>query len=102
MYSDDSVQLWFGASLQSEVELSSVRDNLLHYWLYLVNLYGVDDEVLTLVVVFLLRLLEAACRFLDAVVENVWEPQQHRRSDIAQCQLVHDLSEVYLGVVLAW
>ena len=101
LYGYHGVELGLRAGLQSEVELASVGDNLLHHGLHLVHLDGIDYEVLALVVVLLGGLHEALRGLLDAVVENVGEAQQHRRGDVAQRKLVHDLAQVNLGCVLA-
>ncbi len=60
LHGNHGVQFGLGSAFESEVELASVRDYLLHHGLHLVHLYGIDDEVLALVVVFLGRFLEAA------------------------------------------
>ena len=99
LYGDDGMQFGLRSGLQSEVELASVADDLFHHRLHLVHLDGVDDEVLPLVVVFLLGLLKATGRLLDAVVEDVGEAQQHGRGHIAQRQFVHHVAQVYLRVV---
>ena len=72
------MQLRLRACLQSEVELLAVADDFFHYGAHLVDLDGVDDEVLRLVSVFLGGNLEAAGSLLDAVVQDVREADQHR------------------------
>ena len=72
---DDCVQLWLAASLQSQVELTSVGDDFLHHGLHLVDLDGVDDVALALVFILLGSLLEARSGLLDTVVEDVGEAQ---------------------------
>ncbi len=101
LHGDHGVEFGLGAALETEVELASVADDLLHHGLHLVHLYGVYHEALARVAVFLGRLGEAARRFLDAVVEDVGKPEQHGRGDVAQGKLVHHLSQVHPGVVLA-
>ena len=76
-------------------------DDLLDHRLHLVHLDGVDHVVLSLVVVLVGCLLEAAPRLFDSVVEDVGEAQQHGSRDIAQRQFVHHLAQVNLRVVLA-
>ena len=71
------------ASLQSEVELLAVRDNLLNDRLHLVHLDRIDDKVFPLVTIFLLGLLKTAGCLLDAVVEDVWETEQYGSVDVA-------------------
>lgn len=102
LYGYHGVQLGLRAALQSEVELASVRDNLLNDGLHLIYFDRIDDEVLALIVVLLSRLLEAARSLLDAVVKNVGEAQQHRRRNVAQLQFVHHVAQVNLYVVFAW
>ena len=100
LHGDDGMELGLGAGLQSQVELAAVADDFLHHRLHLVHFDGVDDEVLPLVAVFLLGLLEAAGRLLDAVVQDVGKPQQDGGGDVAQCEFVHHVAQVYLRVVL--
>ena len=89
-------------SLQSEVELPSVRDDLFDHGLHLVHLDGIDHIVLTFIIIFLGGFLETAPRLLDPVVKNIGETEQHGRRDITQRQLVHHLTQVDLRIVLAW
>ena len=69
------MQLRLGTGFQSEVELPSVRDDLLYHRLHLIYLDGIDHIVLAFVVILLRGLLEAAPRLLDTVVEDVGESQ---------------------------
>ncbi len=71
------------ASLQSEVELLAVRDNLLNDRLHLVHLNRIDDKVFSLVSILFLCLLKTAGCLLDAVVEDVWETEQYGSVDVA-------------------
>ena len=71
------------ASLQSEVELLAVRDNLLNDRLHLVHLNRIDDKVFSLVSILFLCLLKTAGCLLDAVVEDVWETEQYGSIDVA-------------------
>ena len=98
----DRVEFGLRAAFETEVVLLAVGDDFLHHRAHLIDLDGIDDEVLALVFVFLLGTLKAGRGFLNAVVEDVGEAQQDRRSDIALCQLAHHFVEIYLGVVLAW
>ena len=98
---DDGMQLRLRARLESQVELSSVRDYLLHHGLHLVHLYRIDDKVLPFVVIFLCGNIEAVRRFLDSVVQDIGKTQQHRCRHVAQCKLVHHITQVNLRVVLA-
>ena len=54
------VQLGFAAGFQTDVELLAVSDDFFNDLPHLVHLDGVDDEVGTLVLIFLGRFLEAA------------------------------------------
>ena len=69
------MQLRLGTSFQSEVELPSMRDDLLYHWLHLIHLDGIDHIVLAFVVVLFRGLFEAAPRLLDTVVEDIRESQ---------------------------
>ena len=100
LYGDDCVQLGLRPGLQSQIELASVGDDFLHHRLHLIHLNRIDDEVLGLESVLLSCLLEAGRSLLDTVVKNVGETEQHRRRDITQGELVHDIAQVYLRVVL--
>ena len=100
LHGDDGMQLRLRAGFQSEVELPAVRDDLLDDRLHLVHLDGIHHIVLSLVVVLLRSLLEAAPRFLDAVVEDVGKAQQHRWCDIAQGEFIHHFAQVNLRLVL--
>ena len=99
LHGDDGVQFGLGTGFKSEVELLAVTDDFLYHGLHLVHLDGIDDKVLCLVVVFLGCFLKATGGFLNAVVEDVGETQQHRWGDVAQRQFVHDVAQVNLGVV---
>ena len=90
-----------GTSFETEVELASVRDNLVDDRLHLVDLDRIDDKALSFEVVLFLCLLIALSHLLNAVVENIGEAEQHRRGDIAQGELVHDIAQIDLRVVLA-
>ena len=93
------MELRLGTGFQTKIELTSVRDDLLHHRLHLVHLDRIDDVVLPLVVIFLLSLVEAAGRLFNSVVQDVGETQQHRRRDIAQSQFVHHITQVNLSIV---
>ena len=77
------MKLWLGTGFQSQVELLSMRDDLLYNRLHLVYLDRIDDKVFPLVTIFLLGLLKTACCLLDAVVEDVWETEQYGSVDVA-------------------
>ena len=88
------MKLGLGTGLQADVEPTAMRHQLLHHGLHLVDLDGVDDEVLALVVILFGRLLEAAGQLLDAVVQDVGETQQSGSRDVARTQLVHHVHQV--------
>ena len=77
------MKFWLGTSFQSQVELLSMRDDLLYNRLHLVYLDRIDDKVFPLVTIFLLCLLKTAGCLLDAVVEDVWETEQYGSVDVA-------------------
>jgi hypothetical protein len=77
------VEFRLRASLQSEVELLAVRDNLLNDRLHLVHLNRIDDKVFSLVSILFLCLLKTAGCLLDTVVEDVWETEQYGSVDVA-------------------
>ena len=100
LYGNDCMQLRLGTCLDTQIELTTVRDNLLNDRLHLVDLDGEHYIVLCLVVVLLSGFLETAPRLLDTVIKNVGEAQQHRSLHVAQRQFVHHLTQVYLRVIL--
>ena len=83
------MKLWLRAGLKTDVVAFSVACDLLDNRAHLVYLDGVDDEVLSLVVVLLGSYLETARNLLDAVVKNVRETYKHRCGHVAQLQFVH-------------
>ena len=101
LYGDDGMQLGLGTSLYTQVELTSVRDDLFNNRLHLVHLDGIDHVVLTLVIIFLGCFLETAPGLLDTVVQDIGETQQYRGCHIAQRQFIHHLAQVNLRLVLA-
>ena len=101
LHGDNGMQFRFRSRFESEVEFASVRDDFLHHRLHLVHLDGIDDEVFAFEVILFLRFGEAACRFLDAAVEDVGKAEQHRRGNVAQGEFVHHFAQVYLRIALA-
>ena len=65
------VKFGFGTRFQSQVVAFAVANNLLHDRAHLVDLHGVDNEVVSLVVVLFFCLDKALGRLLDAVVEDI-------------------------------
>ena len=78
LYGNDGMQFRLRTCLHTEVELTTMRDNLLDHRLHLVDLDGIDHIVLAFVVVLLGSLLKTAPSLLDTVVEDVREAQEHR------------------------
>ena len=95
------MQLRLGASLNAQVELLAVRDDLLNDRLYLVHLDRIDHVVLAFVLILLGSLLETAPGLLDTIVQNVGKTQQYRSLHVTKCQLIHHLTDIYLCGVLA-
>ena len=54
-----------------------MADDLFYYGTYLVDLNGINDKILSFVVIFLGCLLEAVASFLDTVVQDVGETNQY-------------------------
>ena len=77
MHGDDGMQLRLGTSLQSQVELTAVRDNFIDYWLHLVHLDGIDHVVVAFVLILLAGLLETAPCLLNTVVKDVRKTKQY-------------------------
>ena len=95
------VQFGFGTALKTEVVLLTVGDDFLDNGAHLIDLDGIDDEVLAAVVVFLLGTLEAIGSFLDAIVEDVGKTEQNGSGNVAFGQFVDQLAEVDANIVLA-
>ena len=94
------VELWLGTRLKSQIELAAVRDDFLDHRLHLIDLDGIDNKVLCLVLILLSRPLEAVGGLLDTVVEDIGESEQQRGRHVAQRQLIYNLAQVYLGFIL--
>ena len=92
---EHGMQFGLTASLQADVELLAVSDNLLDDLSHLVHLDGIDDEVAALVLVFLGSLLETTGNLIDAVIQNVGETQQHGRGHLAGMEFVHHVCQVH-------
>ena len=71
------MQFGFGACFQSEVELLAMLDDLLYHGADLVDLDGIDDEVLGIVTILLCCLIEASGSLLDTVVYDIGKTHQH-------------------------
>ena len=100
LYGNDRMQLRLRTGLDTQVELTSVRDNLFYHGLHLVHLNREHNIVLGLILILLGSLLKAAPRLLDTIIEDIGEAQQYRRLHITQCQLVHHVADVNLRIVL--
>ena len=90
-----------GTTLETEVVLLAVGDDFLHDGAHLIDLDGIDDEVLAAVVVFLLGTFKTIGGFLNAIVEDVGETEQNGGGDVALGEFVDQLAEVDADVVLA-
>ena len=95
------VQFGLGTALKTEVVLLAVGDDFLNNGAHLIDLDGIDDEVLAAVVVFLLGTLKAIGGFLNAIVEDVGKTEQNGSGDVAFGQFVDQLAEVDANIVLA-
>ncbi len=71
------------------VEFLPVADDLFDHGPYLVDLDGVDDEVLSFVAVFLRCQFEAVGYLFDTVVKNVREAYQYGSRHVPNGQFVH-------------
>ena len=95
------VELGLAAGLEADVVAFAVADDLLHDGAHLIDLNGVDNEMLGLEIVFAGGLLEAGGCLLDPVVDDVGETQEHGGRDIAPVELVHEFLEIDSHAVLA-
>ena len=95
------VQFGLGTALETKVVLLAVGDDFLDNGAHLIDLDGIDDEVLAAVVVFLLGTLEAIGGFLNAIVEDVGKTEQNGGGDVTFGQFVDQLAEVDANIVLA-
>ena len=89
IHCQNGMKLGLRTCFQTYVELSSVAHNLLYHGLHLVNLDGIDDEVLCLIIIFLGCFLKATRNFLDTIVKDIRKSQQHGCADVALPELVH-------------
>ena len=94
------MKFWLRSCFQSQVVTFTMTDDLFHHRAHLVDLDGEDDEMLTLVVIFLLCFSKAFVGLLNAIVQDVGETQQNRSGHMAGSQLVHHFFQVHLYAVL--
>ena len=79
-----------------------MADHFLHHRADLIDLDGIDDEVLCLILVFLSRIGKARGSLLNAVVDDVGEADEHGCGDVAQRQLVNHVLEIDFHSVFEW
>ena len=91
---EHGMQLGFGTGFEADVRFLAVAYDFFHDGAHLVHLYGVDDEVLSRVAIFVGSLFEAMGDFLDAVVENIGKTYQGGSRDVSYLKLVHQLFQV--------
>ena len=73
---------------------------LLNHGPHLVDLNGINKEILRCVIVFLGGVLEAFRNLLDTVVENIGKAQKNRCRHVTYLKLVHQFLKVYFGKTL--
>ena len=76
-------------------------DNFLYHGAHLVHLDGIDNEVLTFVVIFLFSLFKTSRSLLDAIVQDVGKTQEYGSCDVAIREIIHDIAQIYLYVIFA-
>ena len=72
------MQFWLRTRFQTQVELLAMLDDFLHHGANLIDLNGVNDEVLPIVAILIGSLLEAGGSLLNTVIDDVRESHQHR------------------------
>ena len=78
-----------------------MADDLFYYGTYLVDLNGINDKILSFVVIFLGCLLEAVAGFLDTVVQDVGETNQYRGRHVPDGQFVHQFPQIDFHAILS-
>ena len=95
------MKFWFRTTFQSEIIFLSVGDNLFYHGTHLVYLDGIDDEMLTFIVIFLLSLFKTSRSFLNAIVQNVGKTQEYGSCDVTLCEITHDVAQINLYIIFA-
>ena len=67
----NGMQLGLTTSLKTKIVSLAMADNLLYHGTHLINLNRIDDEMLTLVVVFLSSHTKTCIRLLDSTIKNI-------------------------------
>ena len=88
------------ACLQAKVVSLAMADDLLNHGTHLVHLNGENDEVLSLIVVFLAGCAETGIGLLNTAVQDIREAQKHRCCNMLGGKAVHHLLQVYACSVL--
>ena len=88
------------AGLQTKVVPLAVADNFLNYGAHLVHLDWENDEMLSLIVVFLASCAETSIGLLDTAVQNIRKAQKHRCCNMLGGKAVNHLLQVYACTVL--
>ena len=97
----DREQLRLGPGLEAEVVRPAEIEHFLDDLPLLVDLDGIDAEVLALVRVLRDRRLEGAVNVGEPLPQDVAEPDENRQADAAELQVIDELLQVdrALGVV---
>ena len=72
------MEFGFGTSFQSQIELLAMADDLFHHRTHLIDFYGIDNEILRLITIFIRSLLETVRDLFNTVIQNIWETDQYR------------------------
>ena len=88
-------------TLQAEVILLAVGDNLLNDGTHLIDLDGIDDEMFAFIIVFSFGFSKASRRLFYAIVQNVRKSQQHGSRDVGIFQVLHHVGQVDLYFVFS-
>src|SRR5574344_2931444 len=75
LHGNDSMKFRFRTRFKTEVELTSVTDNLFDDRLHLINLNRINNEILAGIVILLSGLLETTACFFNPVIKNIRKPE---------------------------
>ncbi|MPM83417.1 hypothetical protein SDC9_130481 [bioreactor metagenome] len=88
------MELRLGARFEADIESSSIGDDFLYHLTHLIDLYGIDNVILRFIAVLFGCNFKTGRNFFDPVVQNLREPYQNRRGNIAKIKLTHQFVQI--------